>query len=83
MLQSTEHVSIFVLKFEHPEIHNNMIMESYNGGFFKHIYPYKIRLELSSEEFKQTWEETKVNVLNKETLSLEQESGSCNFVVTQ
>ena len=39
----------FVHKSEHPDIHDNTIMKSDSAEFFEHIYPYKSRLESSSE----------------------------------
>ena len=37
-----------VHKSEHPDIHDNTVMESDSAEFFEHIYPYKTRLESSS-----------------------------------
>ena len=37
-----------VHKSEHPDIHDNKLMESDSAEFFQHIYPYKNRLESSS-----------------------------------
>ena len=43
-----------VHKSEHPDIHDNTVMESDSAEFFEHIYPYKTRLESSSGGSKQT-----------------------------
>ena len=37
-----------VHKSEHPDIHDNTVMESDSAEFFEHIYPYKTRLESPS-----------------------------------
>ena len=37
-----------VHKLEHPDIHDNMVMELDSAEFFEHIYPYKTRIESSS-----------------------------------
>ena len=37
-----------VHKSEHPDIHDNTVMESDSAEFFEHIYPYKTRPESSS-----------------------------------
>ena len=37
-----------VQKSEHPDIHDNTVMESDSAEVFEHIYPYKTRLESSS-----------------------------------
>ena len=56
-----------VHKFEHPDIHDNTVMESDSAEFFEHIYPYNTRLESSSWESKQPREEPKENEQNEES----------------
>lgn len=65
---TVNHVTFLIHKSEHLNIHNNTVTESDNVEFFEHIYPYKTRHELSSEEFKRPRDEPKKNVLNKENL---------------
>ena len=48
-----------VHKSEHPDIHDNTVMESDSAEFFEHIYPYKTRLESSSGGSKQPREAPK------------------------
>ena len=56
-----------VHKSEHPDIHDNTVMESDSAEFFEHIYPYKTRLESSSRGSKQPREEPKENEQNEES----------------
>ena len=60
-------MSFLVHKSEHPDIHDNTVMESDSAEFFQHIYPYKNRLESSSGGSKQPREEPKENEQNEES----------------
>ena len=55
----------FVHKSEHPDIYDNIVMESNSAEFFEHIYQYKIRLESCSGGSKQPREEPKENEQKK------------------
>ena len=48
-----------VHKYEHPDIHDNTVMESDSAKFFEHIYPYKTRLDSCNGGSKQPREEPK------------------------
>ena len=54
-------------KSEHPDIHDNTVMESNSAEIFEHIYLYKTILELSSGGSKQPREEPKENEPNEQS----------------
>ena len=54
-----------VHKSEHPDIHDNTVMESNSAEIFEHIYLYKNRLESSSEGSKQPREEPNESETNE------------------
>ena len=59
-----------VHKSEHPDIHDNTVMESNSAELFEHIYPYKTSLESSCWGSEQPREEPKKNKQNEESQRL-------------
>ncbi|PHU14405.1 Calcineurin B-like protein 4 [Capsicum chinense] len=64
--KSSKTYQFLVHKSEHPDISENMVIESDNAEFFENIYPYKIRHEQSSGGSKRPRDEPSENVHNEE-----------------